>query len=154
MWDLCITQKGEEMSVRKKFERKIKEKEAEIQELEYQLREAKAYLQAMQDAIKMVPTEGASGDVDALDMGVRPGSAVEAAFKVLKEAAKPLHIMELLSAMGKEPNAENRASIGSSLAAYVRRSQVFTRPAPNTFGLVEWGMPQDSIDDVPDNFGL
>lgn len=30
-------------------------------------------------------------------------------------------------------------SLASSLAAYVRKGEIFTRPAPNTFGLVELG---------------
>lgn len=144
------------MSLRRKFERKIREKEQAIQALEDELRSARAYLEAMRDAWKMVPNEGDTTDSETLgDAGLRPGSAVEAAVKVLREVEKPLHIMELIAAMGKEANAQNRASIGSSLAAYVRRGELFTRPAPNTFGLVEWGptppMPDEGI---PDDFGL
>lgn len=144
------------MSLRRKFDRKIREKEEEIQTLEEDLRSARAYLSAMRDALKMLPNEGDGGDTENLSEVVRPGSAMDLAVRALREAAKPMHIMELLKAMGKEPTAENRGSIGSSLAAYVRRSAIFTRPAPNTFGLVEWGVlptepPQDG---PPDDFGL
>lgn len=143
------------MSLRRKFERKIREKEAEIQELEYQLRAARAYVQAMQDAMKLVPNDADGSDSEnGSEVVVRPGSAIEAAIKVLRERGKPMHIMDLLPAIGREATPENRASVGSSLASYVRKGQIFTRPAPNTYGLVEWGTPTSTDpDDLPEDFG-
>jgi len=49
-----------------------------------------------------------------------------------------MHVMDILKAMGREPTRESRASLSSSLAAYVRRGEVFTRSKPNTFGLAEF----------------
>ena len=55
-----------------------------------------------------------------------------------KPSGKPLHISDLLVALGKETDHDNRAALSGSLSAYVRKHEIFTRPAPNTFGLVEF----------------
>lgn len=141
------------MSLRKKFERKVREKEQEIHDLENKLMEARAYLQAMQDAIRLVPVEGDGENGESgSEVVIKPGSAMEAAVNVLRGAGKAIHIMDLLKAMGREPTVENRASVGSSIAAYVRKGVIFTRPAPNTFGLAEWGQPTTEAV-PPDDFG-
>jgi hypothetical protein len=51
----------------------------------------------------------------------------------------PVHITTLLAEIGLEINRDTRASLAGSLAGYVRRGEIFTRPAPNTFGLIELG---------------
>jgi hypothetical protein len=43
----------------------------------------------------------------------------------------------------------NRSALSGSIAAYVRKGEIFTRPAPNTFGLLELG---NSVE-LPLNFG-
>ncbi|MGE0278945.1 MAG: hypothetical protein AB7R40_26430 [Nitrospiraceae bacterium] len=143
------------MSIRRKFERKIREKESEIQELEKRLMEARAYVSAMQDAMRLVPADGdADGGENGGEVVIKAGSAMEAVRKALTEAGKPMHIMDLLKAIGKEATPENRASVGGSLAAYVRKGVVFSRPAPNTFGLAEWGRPSGTAFAPPDDFGV
>lgn len=140
------------MSLRQKLERKLKEKQQEIQELEDALHAARAYVQAMQDTLKIVQKEGDVGTIesDVEDQVVlKAGSSVEAAVKVLRENGSAMQIMDLLKAMGREQTPENRASLVSSLASYVRRGTIFTRPAPNTYGLVEWG-----TEGPPDDFGV
>jgi hypothetical protein len=71
--------------------------------------------------------------------------------------------VDLLKAMGREVNRKNKTGVSGSLAAYVRRGEVFTRPKPNTFGLLELENPVKSDgfrNDViraeapPDNFGI
>jgi hypothetical protein len=143
------------MSIRRKFERKIREKESEIQDLERRLMEARAYVAAMQDAMRLVPAEG---DIDNGESGgevvIKAGSAMEAVVKALKAAGKPMHIMDILKAIGRDATPENRASVGGSLAAYVRKGVIFTRPAPNTFGLTEWVRPVGDAFTPPDDFGV
>lgn len=142
------------MSLRRKFERKMKEKEQEIQELEHSLREARAYVEAMQDAIKMLPPEGPVGSSEGEpEAVVKPGSMMGNAVKALKMGGKPMHIMDLLRAIGREPTPEARASLGGSISAYVRRGHIFTRSGPNTFGLAEWGTSAPVEDGPPDDFG-
>jgi hypothetical protein len=69
---------------------------------------------------------------------LRPGSAVAKARDAIKKAGKPLHVTEILHAIGSEVDKKNRISLSGSLFGYVRRGGVFTRPAPNTFGLQEF----------------
>lgn len=141
------------MSTRRKFERKIREKEQEIQDLEHRLMEARAYVAAMQDAIRLLlPEPGAENGEVGAEIAIKAGSAVEAAVKALRDAQKPMHIMDLLKAIGREATPENRASLGGSIAAYVRKGAIFSRPAPNTFGLAEWGQSV-TAEGPPDDFG-
>jgi hypothetical protein len=64
---------------------------------------------------------------------------------------------DLLSALGIGITKEARASLGGSLSAYVRRGEIFNRPSPNTFGLIEMGHSTQSTvtlpDEPPDDFG-
>jgi hypothetical protein len=53
------------------------------------------------------------------------------------KAGRPLHVSEILTVIGKPDEKEGRISLGGSLSSYVRKGEVFTRPDPNTFGLVE-----------------
>lgn len=146
------------MSGRRKIEDRIKRKEAEILEFELKIRETRAYIQALQDAIKWLPRDG---DVPA-ETKLRAGSAVAEARELILKAGEPLHISKLLEAMGRELSRNNRAALSGSISAYVRRGEIFTRPAPNTFGLVEFGNEPEpeglsagqSHQEPPPDFGM
>ena len=71
----------------------------------------------------------------------------------IKAAGKPLHINEILNVLKLEPNKKNRLSLSGSLSGYARRGEVFTRPAPNTFGLVEFHTQIPKTLEPPDGFG-
>lgn len=115
---------------------RLRKKTQEIHSLEEKLRTARIYVQALQDVMKALgsPQEEPRGE-----SVLRSGSAVSQARDVILKAAQPVHISDLLGALGREDTRDVRASLTSSLAAYVRRGEVFTRPAPNTYGLVELG---------------
>jgi hypothetical protein len=141
------------MNERKKIEDRIRKKEEEAQELEAKARDARVYVKALQDVLKMLPREAeTAGESPSI---LRPGSSVAMARDIILKRNAPVHISELLREMGKDLNRENRASLGSSLAAYVRKREIFTRPAPNKFGLVELGHTarEDGDLDPPDDFG-
>jgi hypothetical protein len=70
----------------------------------------------------------------------------------LRKAGKPLHITDILKGIGKTTSKKDRVSLSGSLGWYVRRNEIFTRPAPNTFGLKE--MEDISKEEPPDDFGL
>jgi hypothetical protein len=140
------------VSERKMILDKLRKKEAEIQTLEEKLKSAKIYVQALQDLIKALEKDvtGVSPETN-----LRAGSTVTLAREVILTAGTPLHINELMETLGKGASREARASLTSSLASYVRRGEVFTRPAPNTFGLIELGHIdlEDQPDEPPPNFG-
>ena len=146
------------MSLERKVSTQIKKKQAEIQrleaeiaEIESSLLEARAYLQALEDLMKHVPKEGKVADADTA--AVRPGGSVDQAIKLLEAYGSPMHVNDMLDGLGKDSNKKNRRALSAQLAAYVRQKRIFTRPAPNTYGLVDWaGKGTDRTDsDMPDD---
>lgn len=135
------------MISRQRLESRIRQKEQEIQNLELSVREAKSYLQALQDMLKMLPREGDARGADAL----RPGSDMAKARDAIRASGKPMHIAALLAAIGKENTKKNRVSVAGSLSGYVRRGAIFTKAAPNTFGLVE--LADNGAAVPPEDFG-
>jgi hypothetical protein len=153
------------MGIRREIERKIERKEKELRELEQEtairLREGAAYIQALQESLKLLPKESP----DEITVVLRAGSAVTKARDAIREAGRPLHVSELLKILGKPITPVAKAGLAGSLAWYVRKNEIFTRPAPNTFGLVELNgakeVPESALDfegfegqEPPENFGL
>jgi hypothetical protein len=141
------------MSERQRIEERLRKKEQEIQSLEEKLKAARVYVQALHDVLKLLSAE--SEPATPGETVLRPGSSVAQARDVILERGEPVHINNILEAMGKKVTRDSRASLTSSLSAYVRRGEIFTRPAPNTFGLAELG--HDTIEDAtetpPEGFG-
>ena len=98
---------------------------------------AKAYIQATEDALKLIAKEAAGGKQP--QRSLRKGSAPAKAYRALHSAGHPMHITTLVEAIGKAVTRKSRGALASSLSAYARRGEIFTRTAPNTFGLLEFG---------------
>lgn len=142
------------MGLREEIQRKIERKQAELAErdrtFELERAGAVAYIQALQDLLKSLPRDATEGSADKL---LRKGSGVAKTREMILAAKRPLHIAEILSGLGKANDHNARASISGALGAYVRRGEVFTRPRPNTFGLVELGQIESPEDEPPTDFG-
>ena len=54
--------------------------------------------------------------------------------------------------IGKSTSKKDRSALSGSLGWYVRRHEIFTRTAPNTFALI--GMELNSEEEPPDDFGV
>lgn len=136
------------MNERRKIEERLRKKEEEIRDLEGQIRDAKIYVQALLDVLKILPR---SSDRELFNGSgtLRAGSGVAKARELILQEGHPVHVVELLKALGREPTREARASLSGSLAAYVRRSEIFSRPSPNTFGLIELGHGNDAPEEEP-----
>jgi len=141
------------MKFRDDLQKRIEKKELEIRDLEKQLAAAQAYLQALQETVRMLPKEP-RGLQTAPAQVLRPGSGVAKAREAILKAGKPLHITELLKAIGRPVDKNNRVSLSGSLSGYVKRNEIFTRPAPNTFGLIELNHSQMPEDEPPEDFGV
>lgn len=139
------------MNEREKIQERLRKKEQELQGLEEKIRTGRIYVQALRDVLKLVATDDEVSDQP--ESVLRAGSAVAQAREVISDRREPVHINQLLKALGKEVTRESRASLTSSLAAYVRRGEIFTRPAPNTFGLVDLGHEAVAVDKPPSGFG-
>ena len=135
------------MSTRRKLKEKIAKKEREILGLETQIREARAYIEAMREALKMLPREEFAGGTE--DTPFRKGSIADRAKKALEAHGAPMHIDKLVVAMRLKADSKNKRSVAGTLASYFRRGEVFDRPEPNTFGLL--GMDVDDERDDGDD---
>jgi 5-formyltetrahydrofolate cyclo-ligase len=111
--------------------RKIEEK---VQALERQAQEIQIQLGVWREALKMLPKDS-NGVVKRVSL--RAGSDLAKAREAILEEGKPLHINVLLKKLGKPDTKDARVSLAGSMASYVRKNEVFTRPEPNTFGLLE-----------------
>jgi hypothetical protein len=140
------------MGAREEVVKKIARKQQEIGELELEIREGRAFIQGMEEVLKLLPKESVSLDPEQV---LRPGTAIYNAREAIKQAARPMHITEVLKALKLDVNKKNRLSLSGSLSGYARRGEVFTRPAPNTFGLVEFGDSNklQAVVEPPDDFG-
>jgi hypothetical protein len=129
------------MTDRREIESRLRQKEAEIQQLEARLREARGYARALRELLGLeAPSER---------------SMVEQARDIILDKGHAVHITDLLAAMGKEITRENRVSLASALSAYARRGDIFTREGPNRFGLFELKRRKSAKPRTqpPDNFG-
>lgn len=109
-------------------------------------------MQALEEALRLLPREGANeGDADEI---LRPNSQAALARQALLEAGKPLHVEQLIKALGKSDTRANRSAMAGSIGAYVRKGEIFSRTAPNTFGLIELqGQADDDKERHSDPFG-
>jgi len=69
----------------------------------------------------------------------------------LKAQGKPMHVTEILEGIGSDTSKKSRTALSGSLGWYVRRNEIFSRPAPNTFGLLS--MKDDQIAEPPNDLG-
>jgi hypothetical protein len=141
------------MSERKLIEDRLRKKEQEVRSYEEKIREAKIYVQALRDILKMMDR---AVEVEiSPDTTLKPGSMIAQAREAIIKRGAPIHLDDLLDALGKEITRESKASLAGSIAAYVRRNEIFTRPAPSTFGLIELGheTAEDEADEPPASFG-
>ncbi|SRR5712692_5770150 len=136
------------MGIKEKLEDKIQRKGQEILEFNAKIREAQAYIQALQEAAKLMPREEArNGGGEA---ALRPGGSAHKAFHALKSAGKPLHVTEILKAIGMPNTKNNRLALGGTLARYARNKLIFDKTAPNTFTVLN----HESQEEPPDDFGM
>jgi len=137
------------MGLKAKFEERIKRKELEIAEYETKIREARSYLQALQDSMKLLPKESQNTPLGSVTL--RAGSYTYKVYEYLKKIGKPAHINDILKMIGKDVTNTEKVNLASTLGTYVRKKEIFTRTAPNTFGLIEL---ETIADEPPDDFGM
>jgi hypothetical protein len=139
------------MGLREDLQRRIDRKSEETKELRVKIRENEAYIQGLIDTLKTLPRETSGGSGG--EVSLKPGTDLALARDVIRGAGHPLHVADILKALEKPATRMNRASLSGNLAAYVRKGEVFTRPAPNTFGLLEFKSPAKADVKPPDGFG-
>jgi hypothetical protein len=138
------------MSMRQRIEDRIHKKEQEIQEHENSIRDARIYIEALKETLKMFPKE--ENDKEKTEDRIRPGSKIAKVYDLLKRTGHPMHVIKLLEGIGEPNTKESRVSLSGSLGLYVRKEEIFNRPSPNTFGLLEFN--GRSTDEPPADFGV
>jgi hypothetical protein len=124
------------MSARQKIEGLIEKKRQENAELQRQIEKNDTYIQGLLDSLRFLPKE-TNGEVKP-ESNLRPGSDVYKAREFLRQLGRPAYVMDIIKGIGKEENTANRVSLSGTMSWWVRKGQIFTRPKPNTFGLVEF----------------
>ena len=123
------------MTAREELEKLIGKKRDEIAAFQTKVRESEVYIRALEEALQVLPREGVkTGNAGE---ALRQGSKAALARQAILAAGRPMHVEEILQAMKKKSTRSNRVSVGGSVSAYVRKGEIFTRPAPNTFSLIE-----------------
>lgn len=147
------------MQLRRKLEAKIVDKIKEIDKLQLSIAQAEAYLEGLQDTLKMFPAEGVSLAISVPSL--RAGSDLARVREILLKYGKSMHINEIIISLGKEITRNTKGALAGSLGAYVRKHEIFTRTGPNLFGLIEFGgkevhfAPDEQVEELPpDDFGI
>lgn len=124
------------------LDKEIRKTQEEVSNLQKTVLEKEAYLAGLLKASKLQEKAAAKKDHSTL----RPGTMMYNTMEVLKKGRRPMHISDILKALGKEITKKNRVSLAGSLNAYAKKEQIFTKPQPNTFGLIDFEASDDSDD--------
>lgn len=108
-----------------------------LDELHSELASHLAVADELRAILKNLPVDD-EAEQQSTEPALRPGSDVAKAREHLHNLGKPTHVDDLLKLLGKTVEKKTRASLSGQLSLYARKNQIFTRPAPNTFGLREW----------------
>lgn len=123
------------MSSRKAIEKLIEKAAEEQASLKKEFELKTAYIQGLRDTLRYLPKGPETSNGQTV---LRVGSDIAKAREIILKHGKPMHITEIIKSLGKEITKQNRASLSSYIGSFVRRGEYFTRPAPNTFGVVEF----------------
>jgi hypothetical protein len=137
--------------IEKLIERKREENaetDRQIAELQLHKRENSAFISGLQESLRLLPKDAEAVPTVRV---LRPGSEVAKAREAIAKAGGPLHIREILSAIGKSADRKSRASLSGSISAYYRNGEIFTRPQPNVFGLIEMATAPGSGDEAKED---
>jgi hypothetical protein len=127
----------------------LKDLHLQVAEIEASIAEARILVSAWEEIVSDLPS-GSQARSEA-SRKIRPNSNVDLTLKILRQEMKPMHINEIMERLGIVPNKRNRSSLSGTLGPYVREEKVFTRPAPNTFGLKEWIEETKKVDQKMSN---
>jgi len=123
----------------------IREKQARFQELAEEM----AVLRKELEAARALLSEGQTPRRVVRHAGrrpkgqepIKPDSSAGLALKILRERGRPMHANAILQRIREQNHEVNKGTLIGQLTRYVNQRIVFNRPEPNTFGLLEWVMP-------------
>lgn len=138
-----------DIAMRSELEKRLKRQRAELDaiekdKVELASREAvcKAIIAELEGLLRLAPKEEGETVEKALRVNTDPYHARE----VLRKNRGPLHVKEILERIGGDTGRNRRSSLASQLGAYARKTEIFTKPGPNVFGLIDYGPIAPSLD--------
>ena len=157
------------MKMADKIQRQISKKQEEISALEGELAklrshitEAHGVITGLEAALQLIPKEPSESDFQQDVASIRSGSDVERAYEFLCARGESTRIEVIVEGIGKENTKKTRQALAGQLSYNYREGRIFTRPAPNTFGLLQWPDSEVSANDntkstneleLPNGFG-
>jgi hypothetical protein len=134
------------MNIRAELQKRIDKKKVELDSLQTEIstlfvevEKVESALSELQSLLKVIPKTEADGDAGPqVEIILRRGSDMALVREVLRRLHQPTYIDDILKAMDRDVTKKARASLAGQISFYVRKEQIFTKTAPNTFGLREW----------------
>jgi hypothetical protein len=122
---------------------------AELAEIEAELRDARAILSGRVETVVVPEQQPKSRHGFTRGKRAKPiqeGSSVWWARQLLQQAGHELVVDELLAQINDlSPTKVQKPTLVSNLSRYVKHGDTFTRPAPSTYGLIEWDQSGDEV---------
>ena len=115
----------------RRLQEKIKKEESEVADLRLSVARTRARSDGFDEVLRLLPRDG--------EDELRAGSTMYEVREFLRAAGRPMHLDEILKAIGFEGRDDKRNSLRGSLAAYANKGRVFTKgDSQETFGLIEF----------------
>ncbi len=142
------------MGLQSEIEKKIEKKNQEIAGLESQIRESRAFVLGLQEALRSVQKDSGKSISMPRAKQFRPDSDMAKSHEFIRQMGKPQHINDIVVHGLKKPGTKsNLKSVAGALNNYAREGRVFKRTDTNTFSLLEFDA-LDSDLDLPEDFGI
>lgn len=122
-------------AAKRKIEVKISEETQSEREIDLKISDALARKSAFEEAIKLLPKT----DADGGQKDLRPGSELAKVRDIIRNAACPVTLDQILVLLGKPGDKDKFRSLRGTIRAYAKAGRIFTIKCedPHTFGLVE-----------------
>jgi hypothetical protein len=123
---------------------RISERQRELDELQNALKEDRAE-EALLKSLYALKTGSRDGPTPATGRRTRGGEAhqvVEESVAILQEAGRPVHISELMSALGERGTPIPGSGTQANVISHITRDDRIVRPSRGMYGLVEWGVQE------------
>lgn len=132
--------------------------DSQLEEIQQQRGQVQSFIDGMERTIQLLSRDVSHQKPESI---LRSNSDPAKARAAILKAGKPLHVNEILGNWIKDITTKDRVSLSSSLGAYARKEEIFTKVAPRVFGLLELGHNEEgyqeeliSEDEPPADFGL
>lgn len=140
------------MKARRDIERRIEKEKQKITDLLGQIERGQAFIEGLQEALKMLPRDESNNKPKRGKRTLRSGSDMAKVRDLIEECGKPMYISQIVTGLGKPDTKANRLSVAGSLSRYVRAGEIFKRVKPNTFGLIDMDNLPEEVE-LPPDFG-